>query len=175
MKPFTAAAVAILLANSATAAEPGTAAPFSPPVQEGVDHGFKDCAATVDKAIKRLREGDGGDGAPHYVDHWNPEGADGSLFNIVVIAAQGEGDVVSTVTAVRNASGSCDVMQTLVFPVPATCPEVRTDVFSHWTHAVNYTGKLTHYSILKATEDLLGLPELGLAATAPNLRTAFGL
>ena len=135
MKPFTAAAVAILLANSATAAEPGTAAPFSPPVQEGVDHGFKDCAATVDKAIKRLREGDGGDGAPHYVDHWNPEGADGSLFNIVVIAAQGEGDVVSTVTAVRNASGSCDVMQTLVFPVPATCPEVRTDVFSHWTHA----------------------------------------
>jgi phospholipase C len=48
-------------------------------------------------------------------------------------------------------------------------------VLSHWTHAVNYSGKLTHYSLLKATEDLLGLPELGQAATAPSLTAAFGL
>jgi hypothetical protein len=48
-------------------------------------------------------------------------------------------------------------------------------VLSHWTHAVNYGGKLTNYSLLKATEDLLGLPELGQAATAPSLSAAFGL
>jgi len=48
-------------------------------------------------------------------------------------------------------------------------------VLSHWTHAVNYSGKLTHYSVLKATEDLLGLPELGQAATAPSLLVPFGL
>ena len=48
-------------------------------------------------------------------------------------------------------------------------------VMSHWTHSVNYGGKLDHYSVLKATEDLLGLPELGKAATAPSLTTAFGL
>jgi len=48
-------------------------------------------------------------------------------------------------------------------------------VLSHWTHAVTYTGKLTHYSVLKATEDLLGLPELGQARTAASLTTAFGL
>jgi len=48
-------------------------------------------------------------------------------------------------------------------------------VLSHWTHAVNYGGKLTHYSVLKATEDLLGLPELGQATTAPSLTVAFGL
>ena len=35
--------------------------------------------------------------------------------------------------------------------------------------------KLTLYSALKGTEDLLGVPELGLAATAPDLLTDFGL
>ncbi|MFZ0324675.1 MAG: PKD domain-containing protein [Actinomycetes bacterium] len=35
--------------------------------------------------------------------------------------------------------------------------------------------KLTLYSTLKATEDLLGVPELGIAATAPDLLSDFGL
>jgi phosphatidylinositol-3-phosphatase len=48
-------------------------------------------------------------------------------------------------------------------------------VLSHYTHGVNYAGKLDHYSVLKTTEDLLGLPELGQAATAPSLTAAFGL
>jgi hypothetical protein len=33
----------------------------------------------------------------------------------------------------------------------------------------------THYSTLKLNEDLLGVPELGSAATAPDIRTALGL
>ena len=48
-------------------------------------------------------------------------------------------------------------------------------VLSQWTHGVSYSGKLTHYSVLKATEDLLGLPELGQAKTAPSLTAAFAL
>ena len=32
----------------------------------------------------------------------------------------------------------------------------------------------THYSMLKAAEDVAGVPELGSAATANSLRTAFG-
>jgi len=48
-------------------------------------------------------------------------------------------------------------------------------VLSTHAHGVNYSGKLTHYSVLKATEDILGLPELGLAKTAADLRVAFGL
>ena len=48
-------------------------------------------------------------------------------------------------------------------------------VLSAYTHHVNWTGKLTHYSVLRATEDLLGLPELGQATSAPSLLTAFGL
>ena len=33
---------------------------------------------------------------------------------------------------------------------------------------------LTHYSLLKAEEDVAGVPELQLAATATDMRTAFG-
>jgi phosphatidylinositol-3-phosphatase len=33
----------------------------------------------------------------------------------------------------------------------------------------------THYSLLRTQEELLGLPFLGLAASAPSMRTAFGL
>ena len=48
-------------------------------------------------------------------------------------------------------------------------------VLSAHTHAVNYATTVTLYSVLKATEDILGLPELGLAQKAPSLRAAFGL
>jgi hypothetical protein len=34
-------------------------------------------------------------------------------------------------------------------------------------------GRFDHYSLLATTEDMLGLPRLGAAATAPSLRTAF--
>jgi phosphatidylinositol-3-phosphatase len=48
-------------------------------------------------------------------------------------------------------------------------------VLSAYTHHINFATKVTHYSVLKATEDLLGLPELGQAASAPSLLTGFGL
>jgi hypothetical protein len=34
---------------------------------------------------------------------------------------------------------------------------------------------VTHYSMLRATEEMLGLPMLGAAATAPDMRTVFGM
>jgi phosphatidylinositol-3-phosphatase len=34
---------------------------------------------------------------------------------------------------------------------------------------------LNHYSLLRMTEDLLGLPPLGAAATATDVASAFGL
>jgi hypothetical protein len=34
---------------------------------------------------------------------------------------------------------------------------------------------LDHYSLLRTTEELLGLPLLGHAATATSMRPAFGL
>lgn len=43
------------------------------------------------------------------------------------------------------------------------------------TPGVAPTTRVSHYSVLKATEDLLGLPELGQATTAPDLRADYGL
>ena len=43
------------------------------------------------------------------------------------------------------------------------------------TPAIAPTTQVNHYSVLKATEDLLGLPELGQATTAPDLRADYGL
>ncbi len=37
------------------------------------------------------------------------------------------------------------------------------------------TTRLDHYALLRGTEELLGLPPLGKAASAPSLATAFGL
>ena len=34
---------------------------------------------------------------------------------------------------------------------------------------------VNQYSLLRTTEEMLGLPLLGQAATAPDLRTVFGL
>jgi PKD repeat protein len=48
-------------------------------------------------------------------------------------------------------------------------------VISPYSVGTSSTRKLTLYSVLKATEDLLGVPELGQAATAPDLLTDFGL
>jgi phosphatidylinositol-3-phosphatase len=48
-------------------------------------------------------------------------------------------------------------------------------VLSTHTHGATVSSKLTHYSVLRATEELLGLPKLGQAASAPDLLTGFGL
>jgi phosphatidylinositol-3-phosphatase len=48
-------------------------------------------------------------------------------------------------------------------------------VLSAYTHGMSDPDKLTHYSVLRATEELLGLPDLGQAATAPDLLAGFGL
>jgi hypothetical protein len=37
------------------------------------------------------------------------------------------------------------------------------------------TSRLDHYGLLRGTEELLGLPPLGKAATATSFATAFGL
>jgi hypothetical protein len=46
-------------------------------------------------------------------------------------------------------------------------PSVRSGTVSGTT--------VNHYSLLRATEEMLGLPLLGGAATAPDLRTVFGI
>jgi phospholipase C len=48
-------------------------------------------------------------------------------------------------------------------------------VLSHYAHAASIATKVSHYSVLRATEDLLNLRELGQAAVSPSLLPGFGL
>jgi phosphatidylinositol-3-phosphatase len=53
---------------------------------------------------------------------------------------------------------------------------IATLVVAPSTHAGTKSGqRFTHYSLLRTTEELLGLKKLGAAATAPSMRAAFGL
>lgn len=48
-------------------------------------------------------------------------------------------------------------------------------VISPYTHGVQDATAYTHYSLLKTTEDLLGVPELGSAASAASFAGTMGL
>jgi hypothetical protein len=52
---------------------------------------------------------------------------------------------------------------------------IPTIVISPRTHGVRDGTAYTHFSILRTTEELLGLPLLGAAESAPSMRPAFGL
>ena len=51
---------------------------------------------------------------------------------------------------------------------------VATLVISPYTHAVQDDTSYTHYSLLRTTEQLLGLPLLGNAASANSMLGKFG-
>ena len=52
---------------------------------------------------------------------------------------------------------------------------IATIVISPRTRGVRDGTPFTHYSMLRTTEEILGLPLLGGAATAPSMRSAFNL
>ena len=63
-----------------------------------------------------------------------------------------------------------------VYQVPATLLSGPTIVISPQTHAgTRSAGRFTHYSLLRTTEEMLGLKTVGAAAKAPSMRAAFGL
>ena len=53
---------------------------------------------------------------------------------------------------------------------------IPTIVISPHTPAgMRSAGRFTHYSLLRTTEEMLGLKKVGAASTAPSMRAAFGL
>jgi phosphatidylinositol-3-phosphatase len=73
---------------------------------------------------------------------------------------EGPGDTPADCTAHPHAS-SCHVATVVVSP--STPPRTRS------------AERFNHYSLLRTTEDLLGLAHLGMAARAPSMSPAFGL
>ena len=57
---------------------------------------------------------------------------------------------------------------------PSGSGSVPTIVISPYTHRIRDGTSYTHYSLLRTTEGLLGLPLLGKAAGAASMRGKFG-
>ena len=90
----------------------------------------------------------------------SPAFTDGSTVVFVVWDEGSGGGSLKGVDCTTSTSPSC---------------HVPLLVLSTRTRGLLVTTALTHYSLLRATEDLLGLPRLGLAARAPDLLPGFGL
>ncbi len=90
----------------------------------------------------------------------SPEFTSGST---VVIVTFDEGSAAGTLKGVdctNSTSQSCHIPLLVISP---------------YSVGTTSTRKLTQYSTLRATEDLLGVSELGLASSAPDLLADFGL
>jgi hypothetical protein len=128
MRGFVAAAIMLAAWTNATAAEP----PLSRAVQAGVDHGFKACAGAMDEYVKYLHEND--DTYDH-LGTWSKAHPDKYMFSTIISDPTSESDVVSSVSAVRNADGQCDVTFVQVVPfVDKPCAQLRETVFKDWKY-----------------------------------------
>jgi hypothetical protein len=120
-------------------AAPG-AAPAAPSraVQQGMEHGFRDCAPDLDQAVKLVHEDDD---AYAHMGTWSTANGNGELFNSLT-AAPGSG--VTSFTGVKTAAGKCNTTITQVVPTDLSCEEAQKTGFKDW----------------KAVGDLRGLPLL---------------
>jgi hypothetical protein len=89
----------------------------------------------------------------HWLSEWIPRILDGSNYR--------SGDTVVVLTW-DEGTGSNNQIPTVV-----VAPKVKP--------GMQVTSRLDHYGLLRGTEELLGLPPLGKAATATSFATAFGL
>jgi phosphatidylinositol-3-phosphatase len=80
---------------------------------------------------------------------------------VFIVWDEGDGGFAGENCATNTTDPSCTV------PLIVIAPSVRPGTVD--------AAFLDHYSLLKATEDLLGLPELGLARSAASLTAAFNL
>jgi hypothetical protein len=117
-------ALSIAIALVTPPAEPEPPA-FVGPVQHGYDHGWRDCAPTLDKLIRRVTKTDGEYGM---FNHWSQTDPNSSMFTTVM---SGEGTLM-TFSAVKNGHGSCDMTMTQVFTFSEPCDKVQETEFKDW-------------------------------------------
>jgi hypothetical protein len=126
MKLLITGALAVML----TGAGPAAAPPLSRAAQDGVDHGFKTCAPAVDMLVKFIHPDDE---AYAVVSTWSRTHPDEGTFNVVTVQHDDEGDLISSVSGLRNVRGSCDVNFTQSAAlVDTSCAELRKLAFKDW-------------------------------------------
>lgn len=73
------------------------------------------------------------------------------------------------------AAGSTAIFVVWDESASATSNRVPLIAISPWTRRITTAGAFTHYSLLRTTEDLLGLPALGAASSARSMAVTFNL
>src|SRR5260221_10623048 len=104
MKRFLAAATICLTASNALSAPA-----YSRAVQQLYEAGFVSCATAMDYVVKSIYPDDGG--YAHF-GQWSVSHTDSSIATTILSAKDVSGNVVTLISGVRNAAGSCDVTST---------------------------------------------------------------
>ena len=97
-------------------------------VRQGMEKGFRTCAAEMDRVVRDVAKDDGA-----HLGTWNTQAPDDRMFNTLLVRTYSDGNMLVTVTAVKNALGKCDVTMTQAFSLPAKpCPTLRETILKGW-------------------------------------------
>lgn len=124
----------LLLAVAALAVATPAPAPAAEPevrvLKEGYKAGFRDCAAAAEKVVRFIHEDDSAYG---YIATWATKKTNESMLGAVTSESYADGQGVTTFSAVKAASGGCDVSATQTLMIPEKpCDELRKASFADW-------------------------------------------
>ncbi|MDP3749610.1 MAG: hypothetical protein Q8Q88_21475 [Phenylobacterium sp.] len=112
------------------AATPGASqAPYSRAVEQGVSHGFKDCAPALDRYVRSI-EKDDTDYA--HVGIWDKGSPNRHAFHTITSDRSGNNVAITAFSAAKNVAGGCDVAAIQILHVSMTCAEFRETVGKKW-------------------------------------------
>jgi hypothetical protein len=121
-------AIAISLVTPPATGQPEPGPTFIGPVQHAYDHGWRDCAPTLDKFIRAAMKSDTEYGM---FNHWSHTDPNSGMFTTVMSG----GGAVMTFSAVKNGRGSCDLALTEVIPFSEPCDKIQETEFKDWKPA----------------------------------------
>ena len=124
MKNLSMLLVACLATSPVDAATPLTRA-----VQQAYDAGFRDCAPTLDRFVRFIHEDDTQYG---FYGIWSKDAPNASMFSTTTTEITPAGNMVTTFSAVKNNSGTCDVSVSTTVVSTSSCAAIRESTFKDW-------------------------------------------
>src|SRR5690348_4982179 len=120
-------AFSLAIAPLGTTTNTAPAPAFSRSVQQGYDHGWKDCAPALDKFVRFVYKDD-----KQYamLGNWSPSNPNGSMFSSLTIGA----GVMVNFSAAKNTHGTCDVAITEVILSGDNCDKFHDAQIKTWTY-----------------------------------------
>ena len=149
----------LLVAALATCTHVHAAPSRSKAVELLYNQGFRDCAAVLDRAVKSAHENDA---SYSFLDYWSKPAPNTSIASTLTVEQFSEGRAVQSFSVVRNTSGSCDVIESMVLPIlDQTCEALGSDSFKDWKRHEDL-GAMDIYQDPRATSSTMSMTALGL-------------